>query len=226
MNVSMKKMINAIVIFFLIPLAAFTLDYTFVCHDPTHQFLQRNGYDNCFDTPRRISHFVTYRLTSTMVENNTESRQSFRRDSEVPESLLSQNYTHSGFDRGHLAPASDMHSNPENARDAGLMTNIVPQFPSFNRHGLWRESERLAQDLAVAHGEVIIAAGPLFMDYIEGFIIPVPSHYFKMFIFKDENEEIIYLAYIFPHTNESNRNIHDYIFPFEEVKTLAEIYLQ
>ena len=219
----MKKLINVFMLMFVIPFVIFSLEFTPVCNDPTHQFLRRNGYDNCFDVPRRISHFVTYTLTRNMVEVSTESRHPFRRDTEVPGSLVTQNYTNSGFDRGHLVPASDMNSNPESARDAGLMTNIVPQFPNFNRHGLWRESERLAQSLARQHEKVIIVAGPLFMYYIEGFIIPVPSHYFKMFVFNNENGETVYLSYVFPHTNESGRNIEDYKVPFDEVKLLVNI---
>jgi len=214
---------STFILAFVIPLLLFTLEFTPICDNPDHQLLHRNGYDNCFDVPNRISHFVTYRLTRDMVEISSEGRHSFRRDEEVPNSLRSEDYTRSGYDRGHLVPASDMSSNVEMARDAGLMTNIVPQYPNFNRYGLWRESERYAQSLARQYGEVIVVSGPLYMYIISGFVIPVPSHYFKMLVYEDENKETVYLAYIFPHSNSSNRNIRDYIVPFDEVKNLIGI---
>jgi endonuclease G len=218
----MKKLLNLIALLFLIPLFLFSLDFVPVCENPRHVLLNRNGYDNCFDVPLRVSHFVTYRLTRQMVEVSTEGRHSFRRDSDIPNSLRTEDYTRSGYDRGHLVPAGDMSSNAETARDAGLRTNIVPQFPNFNRYGLWRERERHTQELAKQHGEIIVVSGPLYISEIEGFIIPVPSHYFRMIIFRDEHGEINYTAYIFPHTNDSHRNIHDYRVPFEEAKRLIE----
>jgi endonuclease G len=212
----------------ILPLALVALDSRPLCTDDTgtHLHLVRNGYENCFDVPVRVSHFVVYRLTTNMVENNSAGRDTFRRDMEVPTSLLHADYTHSGFDRGHLVPASDMSSNAESARDAGLMTNIMPQFPNFNRFGLWRESERFGQRLAREHGEVIIIAGPLYIGVIEGFIVPIPTHFFRIFIYEDENNETVHLAYIFPHTNDSHRNINDFRFPLYEVERLARFRVE
>ena len=48
----------------------------------------------------------------------------------------SDDYRHSGYDRGHLVPAADMKLNETSSCEVGYMTNMTPQKPAFNR-GVW-----------------------------------------------------------------------------------------
>jgi endonuclease G len=158
-----------------------------------------------------------------MVNTRVAPRENYKKDFDIPNSLQYADFTNTNFDRGHLVPASDMNSNKYYAKDAALITNIVPQFPRFNRYGLWRESERYGQELAKKYGEIIVIAGPLYKDEnIRGFVIQVPSHYFKIFVYEVDGAKL-YLAYVFPHSNDNNRNIQNYRKPLEEVKRLANI---
>jgi endonuclease G len=67
-------------------------------------------------------------------------------------------YTNSGFDRGHLCPSEDRDSTAEENRSTFLLTNIVPQAPKLNRDS-WRLLEAYTQKLAADGNEVYIIAG-------------------------------------------------------------------
>ena len=63
----------------------------------------------------------------------------FRPDKRVPNAPTPDDYTNSGYDRGHMVPAANADDLNE-MRDTFLMTNMTPQLPSVNRVG-WRMLE-------------------------------------------------------------------------------------
>jgi endonuclease G len=56
----------------------------------------------------------------------------FRPDARLKNGPRPEDYTNSGYDRGHLTPAADA-STPEQMSDTFLMTNMTPQEPTVNR---------------------------------------------------------------------------------------------
>lgn len=118
------------------------------------------GYDKRYNEPR----WVSYRLTSLEVLweiGLSRSEFTFIEDPRVRGgTACTHDYTHSGYDRGHIAPAGDMMFSRKALHDSFYMSNICPQVPNFNR-GVWKDLESWIRRLAKREGSIIVVAGPV-----------------------------------------------------------------
>lgn len=65
----------------------------------------------------------------------------FAEDTRVPRPrACHDDYTNSGFDRGHMVPAADRSISISSMKSTFIMTNVCPQVPSLNR-GAWKRLE-------------------------------------------------------------------------------------
>lgn len=124
------------------------------------------------------------RLTRDRLTNarNIEREDVFAAETALPASERSElaDYSGSGFDRGHVAPAADMSSDRSKA-ESFTLANIVPQTASSNR-GPWSELERTVRDLAMDRSDVFVVTGPLFLAddlQVIGNGVVVPTHMYK-----------------------------------------------
>ncbi|MDX2154841.1 MAG: DNA/RNA non-specific endonuclease, partial [Bryobacteraceae bacterium] len=94
---------------------------------------------------------------------------------------LDSDYRHSGFSRGHLAPAADFAWSPDALRATFLLSNAVPQIQSVNA-GVWSRLEAAVRSLAAHADALYVFTGPLFegdpQTIGEG-RVAVPTHLFK-----------------------------------------------
>ena len=91
---------------------------------------------------------------------NIERRDNFRPDTVLPDAYQvdTDDYTNSGFARGHLCPNADRDGNKERQDETFFMTNIAPQNSSFNS-GDWKSLESYCQKQASSGSELFIVAG-------------------------------------------------------------------
>ena len=64
-------------------------------------------------------------------------------------------YTRSGYDKGHMAPAADMKWSPEAMKESFYFSNMCPQHPQLNRRG-WKNLEEKIRNWAIADSAIII----------------------------------------------------------------------
>jgi endonuclease G len=106
-----------------------------------------------------------------------------------------EDYVHSGYDRGHMAPAGDMPTGEAQAQSFSL-ANIVPQNRAFNR-GLWAAIEESVRRFASERGEIFVVTGPVFeggtAKSIKGRVL-VPTQLFKAIYDPARGEAGAYLA--------------------------------
>jgi endonuclease G len=106
-----------------------------------------------------------------------------------------EDYVHSGYDRGHMAPAGDMPTGAAQAQSFSL-ANIVPQNRAFNR-GLWAGIEESVRRFASERGEIFVVTGPVFQgdtaQSIKGRVL-VPTQLFKAIYDPARGEAGAYLA--------------------------------
>ena len=116
----------------------------------------------------------------------------FYTDPDLPESLAvtPKDYTGSGFDRGHLAPAGDMVRSKAAMKTSMIMSNMHAQYPDLNRNS-WRLLEEAVRDSVLAKGKAWIVTGQLvdpFPKYIgKKHRVAVPAFSFKAVLLLDEN---------------------------------------
>lgn len=70
-------------------------------------------------------------------------------------------YTHTGYDRGHMVPAADRSRSISSMKQTFIMTNVCPQVPSLNR-GAWKSLENACRIVAINGTPVRIVADAVF----------------------------------------------------------------
>ncbi len=124
----------------------------------------RTGYLLSFNPERRVANWVLEVLTpERFAPNATRDNLAFLEDPAAGgRSARSQDYTNSGFDRGHMAPAADHTWLEQAMRESFYLTNIAPQHgPKMNR-GIWKDLEARARDWTVVHRRLLVFSGPIF----------------------------------------------------------------
>lgn len=72
-------------------------------------------------------------------------------------------YSHSGYDRGHMCPALDRSADLRMMRSTFVLSNIAPQVPALNR-GAWKKTESFCRSAALLYDTVQVLALPIFLD--------------------------------------------------------------
>ncbi len=106
--------------------------------------------------------WVAYHVPAE-VKHAVGARPAFAKDTEVASSPLAGDYTHSGYDRGHMAPnyAITSRFGAEAQKRTFRMSNIAPQSAALNR-GVWRDVEHRIADLWTArYGEIWVIVGAI-----------------------------------------------------------------
>lgn len=121
-------------------------------------------YALSYSRRKKLPNWVSWQLqASNLAAPGTSHRQNnFRVDPDLPSDWSAtrpQDYTGSGFDRGHLANSEDRSSNSIDNSATFLMTNMIPQAPDNNR-GVWVELENYCRKLVREGKELYIIAGP------------------------------------------------------------------
>lgn len=128
-------------------------------------------------------------------------RPAFKADRQLAKSPHPDDYTHSGYDRGHMVPnyAIDTRYGDISQGLTFLMSNIAPQTPALNR-GVWREVEhRIADFWTARYGEIWVVVGciPSASEKIGTTGIDVPTHFYQV-VLAQKGMDVRALAMLFP----------------------------
>lgn len=129
--------------------------------------------------------WVAYIISRVHTRNTSERRNNFREDPKISTTSASpKDYSKSGYDRGHLAPAGDFDFNKKALSETFYMSNISPQDPSLNR-GSWKELEDLVRDLATERDSLWVVSGPVLergLKKIGRNKVSVPKYFYKIIL--------------------------------------------
>lgn len=153
----------------------------------SERILHRRTFTVSFNASRNVPNWVAWKLTpEKLVERESRSNK-FLPDPDLSESqaVTTQDYSGSGWDRGHMCPAADNRWHWRAMQESFYMTNICPQHHELNR-GDWRELEEACRRWAEETGSIYICCGPIF--YSRGphraigreHRIDVPDAFFKV----------------------------------------------
>jgi endonuclease G len=190
------------------------------------QILERTGYTLCYDADLKTPQWVAWELTKEEVTTGNEKRaDSFVADPDVKGAkAYTQDYTGSGYDRGHMAPAGDMKWSKKAMEESFYLSNICPQAPNLNR-GDWNDLEETCRKWAKKYGRIYIACGPIYKSKspqrIGNHKVGVPDAFYKVVLLNvDEAPQAI--GFVFP--NEAGNNaLEHYVRSVDEVEELTNI---
>ena len=107
---------------------------------------------------------------------------SFHAETRLPANERAElnDYSRSGYDRGHMAPNGDM-PDRDSQRDSFSLANIVPQDGENNRN-LWAGIEGAVRKMAKQEGDLYVVTGPAFLgaDLRKIGNVLVPTHLYKL----------------------------------------------
>lgn len=147
------------------------------------KIITHTGYSLLYNETHEQANWVAYQLTKEETTKLFERTDNFITDSKVKTGTAnSKDYEGSGYDRGHLAPASDMGYSATTMAESFYYSNISPQVASFNR-GIWKKLEELVRTWAIENNDVYVITGPVLsygLPSIGPNKVSIPNYYYKV----------------------------------------------
>ena len=115
--------------FILVNLSATDLS-TYFNKENCDQIIDKQVFTICYDYKVKGATYVAYTLDGSLVNAvNIKKRSKFYTEKNLPNQYRSHNkdYTHSGYDRGHLANDASFDYDEKVVRKTYTMANIIPQ---------------------------------------------------------------------------------------------------
>lgn len=191
-----------------------------------HQIITYSEFVLSYNEETEQADWVAYELTDIEAMSNEAERcnSCFRSDPMVSTgSAHYDDYTNTGFDRGHLAPYADFQFDQTLADLTFRMSNISPQSPRYNRV-IARSLEASIRESSIRYGSVVVVSGPIFIDDL-GSIghnnVRVPSHFYKCLLWNIEGS-FKSLAFVIPNLNPAD-DVSIYATSVNQVETLTGI---
>ena len=189
--------------------------------------LKNKGYWVGYSETRKDPVWVIYHLKQIDENTQTEDRPSkFKIDNRTISKISHNDYTNSGYDRGHMAPNYAIASRygREAQLETFLMSNICPQKLTLNRQ-IWKNLESIiANKYAQEFEEVWIITGPIFDQNIEQLDsgVEIPDSFYKIIIDEKDNRLRI-LAFIIPQEVESSESLDKFLTNVDEIEKLTKL---
>jgi endonuclease G len=115
-----------------------------------------------YNNKTHTANWVSWQLNRSWI-GTADRQDNFRPDDALPAAwykVRPNDYTGSGYDRGHIAPSADRTRNEADNSSTFLMSNMMPQVPEVNR-GVWSDLEEYCRELVQQGKELYIIAGPV-----------------------------------------------------------------
>lgn len=159
-----------------------------------------------YDQETRLAKYVVYKLTAEQLKKKKASR----KNKFIPDPILVEQgipfvmpteYSHSGYDQGHLAPAADFAWDQKANDITFVMSNMAPQTPGLNRDA-WRRLEERVRKWACGEGELTVITGILTFYETKRLKsgLRIPQKFYKIII--DETSPRKAIAFVYDQTDK------------------------
>ncbi len=187
----MKK-IALLILFLLSSLLNATNLSDYINKENCSKIIDKKIFIICYDYEMKGAKYVAYTLDGAKVNTvNIKKRNSFYTEKNLVKKYRSNtnDYKHSGYDRGHLANDASFDYSKKVVRKTYTMANIIPQAPKVNRK-TWIKAEKLERKVAVSLGMVKVLNGVVYASKplrIGRNKVAVPDGFWKMIYNDKEN---------------------------------------
>jgi endonuclease G, mitochondrial len=168
-------------------------------------------------------YWISYLFEKKHLENKVVERtNNFREDDAISTGSASpEDYSKSGYDRGHLCPADDFASDSVAMSESFLMSNMSPQVPSFNR-GVWKRLENQVRKWVEQYGKLIIVSGGVLTDSLPKIganEVSVPQNFYKI-IFSVSEPKARMIGFIIPNA-KSSATLNSFAVPIDSIEAIT-----
>lgn len=190
--------------------------------------LEQYGYTVSYNPDLCIPNWVAWELNAEKLVARESRNSKFVPNPKLPEdkAVTTQEYTGSGWDRGHMCPAGDNKYHWRAMNESFYMTNICPQNHNLNR-GDWKELEEECRRWAEVE-PVYIVCGPINYrtpkyGYIgKTFKIRIPDAFFKVVLTGVQSGNPRAIGFVYK--NEAGNNKRDkYVNSVDEVERITSL---
>ena len=190
------------------------------------QIIVHEGYTVSYNSDYRIANWVAWELTSQEAKSTKVERSNkFVKNPFVTGvSATNEDYTRTGYDRGHLAPAADMKWSEKAMRESFYLSNICPQSPALNR-GIWKELEEQSRLWAIENGNLLVVAGPVITNDLKRLgknRVGVPILFYKVICTISDNK-YQGIAFLLENKDHKNTTLKAKAIPIDSVEKVTGI---
>lgn len=189
-------------------------------------FLCRTGFAIGHDPRTRTPLWVIERIGLGSLNGGVERTDNFRADPDLLPGRRAEleDYSGSGYDRGHMAPAGNLTWSNQAMVESFYLSNIAPQNPALNR-GAWARLEENIRNWVLERNDLIIITGPVFgmQDGVIGRSpVRIPQAFFKV-VFDPVRREAV--AFVYPNTDPATNDLAAYRVPLEQLELTTGLAL-
>lgn len=182
--------------------------------------ITHTGYTVSYNHHYKTPNWVAWELTRQETTGEEGRTNQFLPDPSLPEPRVeASDYTHSGYDRGHMAPAADMKWSKQAMKESFYMSNICPQNRKLNRDD-WGDLEEKCREWAKKYGRVYIACGPIYdkasPKRIGKHQVAVPDRFFKVMLIYNRKNPIA-MGFLFEN-KAHHQNLKNYMVKVDQVE--------
>lgn len=188
------------------------------------ELVEYKAFALAYDEQHEQAAWVSYRMSAQGKARKHERYDRFMADNNVSTGSATPNdYSNSGYDRGHLAPAADFATDKEAMKESFYMSNMSPQEPSFNR-GIWSKLENKIRDWAEEEQDIWVITGPVLLyqknlKKIGENNISVPLLYYKVIL--DVREPEIKMIGFVLRNESSSEPLYNFVVPVDSIEGLT-----
>lgn len=202
------------------------VNFSLPAFSPDDEIIRHEGYTLRFRDQYKEADWVAYPLLAYEITGDANRKnEPFKPDPEVSTgSAVPADYSRSGYDRGHLAPAGDFKFSQRMMGESFYMSNMTPQAPQFNR-GIWKELEEQVRAWAVRDKGLYVVTGPILKPGLPTIgrqnEVAVPEQFYKVILYCN-SPDVRMIGFLL--NNEgSNRPLTDFVVPVDQIERLSGI---
>tara|TARA_B100000767_G_scaffold266165_1_gene283170 strand:+ start:1589 stop:2911 length:1323 start_codon:yes stop_codon:yes gene_type:complete len=185
------------------------------------ELVQHTHYSLSYSEQHEQAEWVFYTIKKERILGLVNKSNNFRRDKLITTKSASlDDYSSTGYDKGHLAPAEDFSFSTSAMSESFYMSNISPQHPSFNR-GIWGSLESLIRKWG-ANSTLYVVTGPVFgscNSTIGLNNVCIPESYYKV-IYDPSAKKMI--AFILPN-EKGTKSLKEYVCTVDYLQRVTNI---
>lgn len=189
------------------------------------------GFVLAQDARLKIPLWVQYELSLEDLHGPADRTDDYRPDTSIPFGCRAElgDYSGSGFDRGHMAPAEDMDPSRLVMSESFLLSNMAPQVGiGFNRH-IWANLEAAVRGWVEQRGALTIITGPVFAvsegrvsyQVIGRDYVAVPTHFYKIVVDANDPDQVEALAFMLPNRSLSGHHYSEFITSVDGIESVT-----